>query len=519
MAQQYHVEHLLQPMIDFVPTAESPPLAPKHITAASGKPRKPKIADKGRFTDKPTSILMQRVVNGLSDSADSDSDTESSSGSGTTTGSDSDGSSSVSDGLGGSRKRRKVRHPEVKTSPYAEMLIDHFVGSEAAPIPAFLINPPPDFDVNGTIDEEGHTGLHWACAMGKMKVVKLLLAAGADIYRVNHQGQTPLMRSVMFTNNYDLKTFPELFDLLQKTIFNIDKFDQTVFHHVASLGTSKQKQAAVKHYMEVLLSRLADSPEELASMINVQDVEGDTALNIAARLGQKRLLKLLVDHGADPKIRNKHDLTAEDHLFGGAAATRDTSAPFAQIFRPHLSETGITTTTKILPAVNEMMESLATSYDKEMQEKDTDLTQSRVIYAKIQDEIAESKMAITTLTTRASTLPELTAQVKVSEANLRKRVDATMHHHMEEALRSNSDIKMEDGVDHPTRPLSELQQQCKALAEEIVQFHIRGGTSQRSQEYRKLIALCCNIPIESVDDMLGALIAALESEDNAFLTM
>jgi len=36
---QYNVDELLGPIFNFRPSTESPPLAPKHITAASTKPR------------------------------------------------------------------------------------------------------------------------------------------------------------------------------------------------------------------------------------------------------------------------------------------------------------------------------------------------------------------------------------------------------------------------------------------------------------------------------------------------
>lgn len=44
LAVLYKVEGLLDPMLNFRPATESPPLAPKHVTAASTKPRpaKPK---------------------------------------------------------------------------------------------------------------------------------------------------------------------------------------------------------------------------------------------------------------------------------------------------------------------------------------------------------------------------------------------------------------------------------------------------------------------------------------------
>ena len=196
---------------------------------------------------------------------------------------------------------------------YAEKLLAYFV-SDSTVLPAILTNPPADLDFDLIIDEEGHTPLHWAVAMARTKIVRLLVQHGADVYRVNNQGQTALMRSVLFTNNFDLKTFPSLLEILQKTIFTIDKNDQTVFHHVAVTAGMRGKVHASRYYMECLLDKLALHPSELESIINVQDVAGDTALTIAARIGNKKVLRLLMDAGADSKIRNKSGRNADDYM-------------------------------------------------------------------------------------------------------------------------------------------------------------------------------------------------------------
>ncbi|KAF9970483.1 hypothetical protein BGZ73_006809 [Actinomortierella ambigua] len=196
---------------------------------------------------------------------------------------------------------------------YAQTLLNYFI-SDSQALPKILTNPPADLDFDVIIDEEGHTPLHWAVAMARTKIVRLLVQHGADIYRVNNQGQTALMRSVLFTNNFDLKTFPTLLEILQKTIFTIDKNDQTVFHHVAATAGMRGKVHASRYYMECLLEKLANHPTELATIINVRDVVGDTALTIAARIGNKKVVRLLMEAGADPKIRNKSGKNAEDYL-------------------------------------------------------------------------------------------------------------------------------------------------------------------------------------------------------------
>ena len=196
---------------------------------------------------------------------------------------------------------------------YARMILDYFV-SESAQIPAFLISPPADFDPNVVIDDDGHTALHWACAMGRIRIVKLLLTAGADIFRANAMGQTALMRSVMFTNNYDLRKFPELFELLHRSTINIDRNDRTVFHYVIDIALQKGKAHAAKYYLEVILERLKEYPREVADILNFQDEEGETALTLAARARSKNLVRILLNHGADARITNRDGKSAEDYI-------------------------------------------------------------------------------------------------------------------------------------------------------------------------------------------------------------
>lgn len=216
---------------------------------------------------------------------------------------------------------------------YAEILLDYFV-SDAATLPKILTHPPADLDFDLVIDEEGHTPLHWAVAMAKTKVVRLLVQHGADIYRANHQGQTALMRSVMFTNNFDMKTFPTLVEILQKTIFTIDKNDQTVFHHVTTTAGMRGKVHASRYYMECLLEKLAQHPSELASIINFQDAEGDTALMMAARIGNKKLVRVLLEAGADAKIRNRTGQNAEEYMLESDAAATLEGATESSLANP-----------------------------------------------------------------------------------------------------------------------------------------------------------------------------------------
>jgi len=202
---------------------------------------------------------------------------------------------------------------DARQRQYAQDILDYFV-SDSTATPELLVHPPPDFDPNVAIDDDGHTAIHWACAMGRIRIVKLLISLGADIYRINRNGQTCLMRAVMFANNYDVRKFPELYELLRRTTLNIDFFNRTVFHHCVDLAMTKGKSHAARYYMETMLGSLKEYPSELADVINWRDDEGETALTMAARCRSKRLVKLLLDHDADPKIKNAEFKSAEMYL-------------------------------------------------------------------------------------------------------------------------------------------------------------------------------------------------------------
>jgi len=65
---------------------------------------------------------------------------------------------------------------------YGDQILEYFI-SDSNQIPPILIDPPPDLDPNMAIDGKGHTVLHWACAMGHIRIVKFLLSAGADVFQ------------------------------------------------------------------------------------------------------------------------------------------------------------------------------------------------------------------------------------------------------------------------------------------------------------------------------------------------
>lgn len=224
-------------------------------------------------------------------------------------------------------------------------------------IQLFLESPQTDFsnhepllhlsgeDLDIPMDGTAHTALHWAATLGRTSLVRTLIVRGASIYRVNGGGETALIRAALTTNNLDQGSFPELLELLGPTIEMRDGRGRTVLHHLAVSSAVKGRSAACKYYLECLLEFVvrqgsasnsqqnsfidALNPASLprtksiglarfmTEIVNAQDLSGDTALNLAARIGNKSIIQQLIEVGADPTIANRGGLKPVDFGVGG----------------------------------------------------------------------------------------------------------------------------------------------------------------------------------------------------------
>jgi hypothetical protein len=173
-----------------------------------------------------------------------------------------------------------------------------------------------EIDIDQVIDERGHTALHWAASLAREKVVAQLISRGADVNRGNFAGETPLMRSVLATNNAE--SAPSFHALLShhigESLRTIDNSYRTVLHHIAAVAGIKGRSASANTYLSTLLAWMAtiETPDQIREYVNIQDVNGDTALNVAARVGNRNIVKLLLDAGADKTKANKLGLRPGD---------------------------------------------------------------------------------------------------------------------------------------------------------------------------------------------------------------
>lgn len=195
-------------------------------------------------------------------------------------------------------------------------------------------------DLDIPIDGRSNTALHWAATLARVSLVRVLMAHGASIFRVNDGGETALMRSCVVTNNLEKNTFPDILELLGPTIELRDAKGRTVLHHMAVTSAVKGRSQASKYYLEALLEfvvrqgsapnsqQSSSQPQPLRSIgigrfmseiVNLQDRSGDTALNLASRIGNRSVISQLIEVGADVTIPNRSNLTPADFGIGDRA--------------------------------------------------------------------------------------------------------------------------------------------------------------------------------------------------------
>lgn len=192
------------------------------------------------------------------------------------------------------------------------------------------------------IDAQSHTALHWAATLSRMPLLRALIACGANPLRVNAVGETALMRACLVTNSHEHSSMPDLLDVLGSTIEVRDAKGRTVLHHIAVTSSVKGRSAASRYYLQCLLEwvvRQGSAPSSqvmqtnmngstpaaparlglarfMSEIVNAQDKAGDTALNIAAKIGNRSIISQLLEVCADPNLPNRQGLRPLDFGVG-----------------------------------------------------------------------------------------------------------------------------------------------------------------------------------------------------------
>ncbi|KKK22032.1 hypothetical protein AOCH_005881 [Aspergillus ochraceoroseus] len=460
-----------------------------------------------------------------------------------------------------SRKRKRGLHEvsamsisEQEHILYGDQLLDYFMtvgdAPEATRVPP--PQPPTNFQVDRPIDDSGNTALHWACAMGDLEIVKDLLLRGADMKALSVHGETPLVRAVLFTNNYEKRTFPALLDLLLDTVSFRDWFGATLFHHISETTRSKGKWKSSRYYCEVALERLRStcSAEEIDLLLSCQDSNGDTAALIAARNGAFRLVELLLLRcpRAGDLVNTKGE-TATGIIQRAHPSERDIPPPPSSITMgndpvdgeltaptnpdpqssalPHdTSPVTAQLLSKIGVILTEANKKLAVNYGgaKANQQDSDDVANPKALYEQLElDRQKIQKQSVALAAKEAAEEPS-DAQVsryeqlranyeslleQIQEARLKERIASTPMPTQGTPLAPTDPSKLLTTF-QLARTLCFEQKARRRAVKDLAQQTADAGVSTKFDVHRKLVALATGLKEEELDPMAAELAETLE---------
>ncbi|KAG0259598.1 transcriptional regulator swi6 [Mortierella polycephala] len=452
--------------------------------------------------------------------------------------------------LGRLDEDKAMEEPLEGVEKYRATLMTIFLNDDTVDIPHLLTDKitPVDLDIDMIIDDQGHTALHWAAALARIPVLELLVKKNANVCRVNYNGESALVRAVLVTNNFDAQAFPHLLSLLSQAIPLVDNKNRTLLHHIATTAGIRGRGPSSHYYMECLLEWIAQNEGDFSSIVDIQDKNGDTALTIAARVGDRYLCRFLIDVGANRDLENKVGLKAQD--FGiddlPRASAEQPFVPRTHLAQPPAEHSKDDQNGKrvkeIMTVVQKMVDELDVEFSQEMLARQGQIQDTQALLRHASRELTETRRTIQSYRTQAQQLAEAQQKIKNLEMALEeesRRTRSLRGYHSK--LRSTDDIDMvlnarnlspntlsSAGVDgpHATEVIQEqrAEHDVISLRSKVYAYQMNDDELSRELEdaqsktstnellCKKVIAICCNIPLDKVDDMLVPLTLAVESD-------
>ncbi|OAV99854.1 hypothetical protein, variant [Puccinia triticina 1-1 BBBD Race 1] len=232
----------------------------------------------------------------------------------------------------------------------------------------------PELEIDTPIDEHGHTALHWASSLARVGLVRAFLRSGADVNRGNDVGETPLMRSTLVTNNFEKESFNQLLELLHPSLWTLDSQDRTVLHHICLTANVKGRAESSRYYLECICEWIVNKhgAQFDSQFVDAVDLNGDTALNIAARVGNKHLVRMLLDVGADKTIGNNLGLKPIDFGVGGGETSMSPGNDFMvapSLRRNPTASIPARSSRDIITSITSSLNCLSEDFDNEVRSK------------------------------------------------------------------------------------------------------------------------------------------------------
>lgn len=314
-----------------------------------------------------------------------------------------------------------------------------------------LSMPQVPLNLNIPADEHGNTPLHWLTSIANIDLVKELVKHGASRLLGDNAGESALVKAVKSVNNYDAGTFEELLDYLYPCLILKDSMNRTILHHIVITSGMSRCAIAAKYYLDILMGwvvkkqtrKLDGTPDSIFqsidlkwfinNLLNAQDSNGDTCLNIAARLGNVSIIDALLDYGADPVISNKSGLRPVD--FGaGTSKLRGQKGEMSQpkIMSPaagnkQVTELSSVDTGNLIRELETLLNKVKTNYEDEvyqyknkLEKLHSQLNSQRELLATSRDRLAHTKQLRDDYALLKEQLMNIKQGIAEEEENFRK---------------------------------------------------------------------------------------------------
>jgi len=485
--------------------------------------------------------------------------------------SESDGELIHNSQYSGTRKRKRgVEKPQQMSLNdqqhllWSDELLDYFMLQHSHEPPSNAPEPPPSVDINRPVDDKGHTPMHWAAAMGDLNIVQDLIRRGARIDTLASNGETPLMRAVMFTNNWAQQTMERLIGILHSTVGSKDWFGSTVFHQIAMMTCSKSKYSCARYYLEAILATLNEyyAADQIKILLDQQDHNGDTAIMIAARFGARKCVRILMDHGANAEIPNASGEVADDLIRDLNARRRDrqvqgssspalpapigihaadvvhssTNSLAAHLAKPkpptYRSEAASMLASQLPFLINSRTEALAAALEASLGERELELREAERLLVQRRSEIDTLRNKSVALASQFEDAASgdfavnngspnaLDEQQKRELESLSREAEALLEAEQAAEIRrvlheEEANILPDDQQDFNetlqlARSLHGLQAARPALMSSVVAAQALAGVGQNHHIYKRLIQAALKIKAEDVENLLPDILNELQ---------
>ncbi|RVX75842.1 hypothetical protein B0A52_00199 [Exophiala mesophila] len=559
LAEKHGIIDRISAIFDFVAGDRSPPPAPKHTTAASSRPKQSKAAPAPKKAPPAPAPAYQPVetydnasINYNGSAASREMTPASASFM-----ADDDFIPLSQNSTASKKRKRDMEEPiltasDLEHTMYGDELLDYFVTAGDDPNASNILppEPPPNFDVDRPIDNQGNNALHWACAMGDVQIVRDLLARGANPAATNEGSlETPLIRAVLFTNNYDKKTFPKIVAALSKTIVERDWHGATVFHHIAETARSRSKWTCAKYYCDVLINKMQEMGSNyVQALLTSVDKNHDTAALCAIRNGCVKVATFLLNHCPEAgDIHNLNGESANEYLRSlrekkesleqpGSSPPRANESFSVRLSRKKRQKEAVSRAAslvydKIGPLIDEGSFKLAEMYDAQMAERDLEIAEAKQTLIDIENQRSKVRQETFALMAKLED-PSRTEALRQQYDFLLRDMESLLEQKEQRILQQ--EIMLQDQQINPqafryannqqltrdeiraaipaARELYREQEKRRQLVREIARLNGDAGTSEKVGKHRKLVSIATGLKEEDLDSMSEELLRSLQAD-------